>query len=540
MKTCPRCARSYPDSESFCETDGTALVTASALATAPMAETDDGAIECPVCGGKSEPGELMCNFCGARLRNSASAAPAGARKPVSSASAGGGAAGAARRRPETYVPAQDRLTATEFTPPIPPDEEVVEEPRRRLVSVIGYSAAAVVALAAGAWLALHLSSGRAISPPKTVEASPAATASPAAVASGPTVDLAHSVTVQTNGESSAAPERNTDAATKVFEAGKSALLDTYRRLLGGASIDDGMMARLTVAPSGAVTAAAVRTSTAPNPELDAAAVKTMMGWTFPPFNGGVVSVDYPVIFARDAAQAGTIDSALASRVAALGATAPPEYAFAAPAAVPSPATEASAPSVPAAAPSPAAEASLPSVPEAAPGSPKTEASVPLVPEGAPPPPRPKRHRRELASARPPRSNLLEQVQAALRSNRRLNRVNAYTNGGVVTLYGKVFNDDDKRIAVRTARGVSGVSDVIDQTTTDEAMWASRQLQVSQALAAAGLNNVTVKVIGHDAYLDGEVANALDRERAATIAEGAAPIKVRTNLIRVAPGRVFGF
>jgi osmotically-inducible protein OsmY len=111
---------------------------------------------------------------------------------------------------------------------------------------------------------------------------------------------------------------------------------------------------------------------------------------------------------------------------------------------------------------------------------------------------------------------------------------------VVTLYGKVFNDDDKRIAVRTARGVSGVTDVIDQTTTDEAMWASREQQISQALAAAGLNGVTVKVIGHDAYLDGEVANALDRERAVTIVEGAAPVKVRTNLIRVAPGRVFGF
>jgi TonB family protein len=511
MKTCPRCARSYPDAESFCEADGTALVAASPPATAPMGEAGEGAIECPVCGGRSEPGELMCNFCGARLRDSA---------PVRGASAAAGTAGASRRRPESYVPSQDKLTATEFTPPIPPDQEIVEEPRRRLVSVIGYSAAAVVALAAGAWLALHLSSGPAISPPKTVEASPAATASPAAVASGPTVDLAHSVPVQTIGESAAAPERNTDAARKVFEAGKNALLDMYRGVLAGASaIDDGMMVRLTVAPSGAVTGAAVRTSTAPNPELDAAAVKTMMGWTFPPINGGEVNADYPVIFTRDPAQAGAIDSALASRVAVLGATASPEYAFAAPAAAPSPKTEASMPLVPATAPSSA-----------------TEASAPLVPAA----PRPKRHQRELASTRPPRSNLLERVQAALHSNRRLNRVNAYTNGSVVTLYGKVFSDDDKRIAVRTARGVSGVTDVIDQTTTDEALWASRQLQISQALAAAGLNGVTVKVIGHDAYLDGEVANALDRERAVTIVEGAAPVKVRTNLIRVAPGRVFGF
>jgi osmotically-inducible protein OsmY len=164
-----------------------------------------------------------------------------------------------------------------------------------------------------------------------------------------------------------------------------------------------------------------------------------------------------------------------------------------------------------------------------------EATAPVVAT----PPIPKRHRR-VASARPPVPTLLEQVQSALRSNRKLGRVNAYTNGGVVTLYGKVFDDDDKRLAVRTARSVSGVTDVIDQTTTDTSVWAARQQQISQALASAGLTGVTVKVIGRDAYLDGEVANKLDRERAVTVAEGAAPVTVRTNLIRVAVGRVFGF
>ena len=72
-----------------------------------------------------------------------------------------------------------------------------------------------------------------------------------------------------------------DAARKVFDAGKSGLLDAYRNVLGsGLAVDDGMMVRLTVAPSGAVTGAVVRTSTSPNPELDAAAVKTMMGLDF--------------------------------------------------------------------------------------------------------------------------------------------------------------------------------------------------------------------------------------------------------------------
>src|ERR1700736_3993070 len=117
MKTCPRCARSYPDSESFCETDGTALVTASAPATAPMAETDDGAIECPVCGGKAEPGELMCNFCGARLPASGAAAPPVGPANTRGAVPGTATSGTTRRRVENYVPARDKLTATEFTPP---------------------------------------------------------------------------------------------------------------------------------------------------------------------------------------------------------------------------------------------------------------------------------------------------------------------------------------------------------------------------------------------------------------------------------------
>jgi len=315
--------------------------------------------------------------------------------------------------------------------------------------------------------------------------------------------LAHSVQVQTIGESAAAPERSVDAARKVFDLGKSGLLDTYRGVLaGGSPIDDGMMVRLTVAPSGAVTGAVVRTSTSPNPELDAAAVKTMMGWSFAPINGGEVGVDYPLIFARDAAQASAIDSGLATKVAALGGTSSPEYAFA-PAAVP------------------------------------TVGPPPIAAPVVTTPPTPRRHRR-IASARPPKPALLEQVQSTLHSNRKLGRVNAYTNGGVVTLYGKVFDDDDKRLAVRTARSVSGVTDVIDQTTTDTSVWAARQQQISQALASAGLTGVTVKVIGRDAYLDGEVANKLDRERAVTIAEGAAPVTVRTNLIRVAEGRVFGF
>jgi len=504
MKTCPRCARKYPDSESFCETDGTALVAGPAPRTSLMPETAtaEPPIECPVCGGKAEPGEVVCNFCGAKLVQDEVAAPTG------------GAAGAAgRRKPETFIPAQDRMTARDFTrPPLPADAEAEEERRRPIFSIVGYTAAAIVALAAGAWLAIHLSSTpKAL--PKIAAASPVATPAAAAPVS-PAVELAKSVPLQTIGDSSAAPERSQDTARTVFEANKNDLLDVYRNVLsGGSTLDDAMMVRLTVAPSGAVTDAAVRTSTTPNPALDAAVVKSMSGWRFVSFNGGEVKADYPLVFARDATAAAAVDSALATKVAALGPAETPEYASAppvAPAATPSPAMEVAAPAPPAM-----------TGPEAK--------------------PRPKRRSHELASLAPPRQPpLLERVQSALRSDRRLGRVKAYTAGGVVTLYGKVYDNSGKRLAERAARGVSGVTDVIDQITTDQAEWASEELRITQGLASAGLTGVTVKVIGRDAYLDGQVNSDLDRERAATIAEGAAPVRVRTNLIRVAPGRVFGF
>jgi osmotically-inducible protein OsmY len=128
----------------------------------------------------------------------------------------------------------------------------------------------------------------------------------------------------------------------------------------------------------------------------------------------------------------------------------------------------------------------------------------------------------------------------MRANRKLRRVQNYTSGGTVTIFGKVFDDHDKLLAERTARGVEGVSAVVDNLTTDTQEWAQNQSRISRELQNAGLTGVTVKVIGRDAYLDGEVKTALDRERAVTIAQAAAPVKVRVNLVRVAPGRVFGF
>lgn len=132
------------------------------------------------------------------------------------------------------------------------------------------------------------------------------------------------------------------------------------------------------------------------------------------------------------------------------------------------------------------------------------------------------------------------MNSELRADRRLRRVQAYTNGSVVTIFGKVFDDKDRLLAEKTVKNIDGVSAVIDNLTTDTQQWAHNQALIEQALQNAGFDNVRVKVIGNDAYLSGQVKTELDRERAVTVAQSAAPVKVRENLITVAIGNVLGF
>jgi osmotically-inducible protein OsmY len=104
----------------------------------------------------------------------------------------------------------------------------------------------------------------------------------------------------------------------------------------------------------------------------------------------------------------------------------------------------------------------------------------------------------------------------------------------------VFNDTDKMAAEQTARGVSGVTSVTDNLTTDTQDWANTGNRINQQLQAAGLSGVTAKVIGTSVYLSGTVKTPLDKDRAVTIAQAAAPVTVRENLVRVETGNVFGF
>jgi osmotically-inducible protein OsmY len=146
----------------------------------------------------------------------------------------------------------------------------------------------------------------------------------------------------------------------------------------------------------------------------------------------------------------------------------------------------------------------------------------------------------MASVPRPTPSISERLNDELAANKKLRRVHAYAVGGNVTLTGKVFDDGDKRLAENTARNVRGVTSVTNNLTTDQQDWAMNAARITQQLQAAGLTGVTVRVIGKTAYLNGTVSSAADRERAVMIAQSAAPVTVRVNLINVAPGRVFGF
>lgn len=481
MKTCPQCNKTFPDSERFCDADGSALISlggpgrATAVAE-PGAAGPAQAVACPVCGGKAEPGEAICNFCGAQL-----ATPKAG--PVRTAAA---------------TPSKPGVTSrTTF------DDEPLEPTSggRSIAGTIGYIVAALVALGGGAWFAIHLSQGQ----PAAIQPTPAIAATPA-VAAGPIVALSDKIAVAVTGESAAAPERDKAVFSKLFSDNQSGLMDLYQRSLASdPTTHDGMAVRLQVAPSGEVTNGEVLVSTAPNPILDAELVKTMMGWRFSSFGGTTVEVDYPIIFARDGAERDDIDSKLADKFSHLEPTALPEYASAV---VPTP-------------------EAIPSVEAATPGP-----ALPIVAT-----PRPTRRPRPRITPTP-KPSLLSLVQDRLKSDRRFNHVKAYTDNGTVTLFGKVFDDDSRLAVERAVRGVPGVTNVVDTLTTDRAEWAEKQATINRELQNAGLGKVTATVIGSDAYLKGQVTTDSEKQRAVTITEQAAPVKVRTNLILVVPGSIF--
>ncbi len=89
--------------------------------------------------------------------------------------------------------------------------------------------------------------------------------------------------------------------------------------------------------------------------------------------------------------------------------------------------------------------------------------------------------------------LMNRVNAALRSNGRLNGAKAYTAAeGVVVLYGTVFDDKDRALAEQVANSVSGVSQVVDNLRTKTGKWADEEERINTQLLSNGFNDVQAK------------------------------------------------
>jgi TonB family protein len=517
MKTCPQCERSYGDKENFCPIDGSALVAAGAAlspARAGSAKTvaasggagEEPPLDCPICGGRAQPGEEICNFCGARLRPEGSAGVPLSQAPIQPTTA--------RIQPPSQSSSAPRAAGgTQYGsysggPSGSGSPQPVEG--RSGLSILAWIIAALIALLAGIWFALHLS-GRNQEAPNPA-ASAIATASAAPLPSAPYVALAANPAIQIIGTSASAPQRNQDAAKTAFENNKSSLLDDYIKAFGASTpVRDGMIVALTVDPTGIVTGGSVKTSTDPNPSLDATAVKNMIGWKFDPVGGGSpVEIDYPVIFNSNPAKQADIESLLADKAGKFGPSDTPEYAYT-PAATPT--SEAIAP---------------------------TAVASPIAAGGGEPiAPSAPRKKKRLEPRPAPTPSLITQVQDALRADRRLNGANAYTNpGGVVVLFGQVFDDKAKALAGKTVRATPGVTGVVDNLTTTTGVWLQEQNQINTALRLSGLTNVQVTVIGKDAYLAGQVSSDDEMGQAVSITQSTAPVTVKTNLIRVVPKGLF--
>ena len=101
--------------------------------------------------------------------------------------------------------------------------------------------------------------------------------------------------------------------------------------------------------------------------------------------------------------------------------------------------------------------------------------------------------------------LMNQVNAALRSNGQLNGAKAYTAAeGVVVLYGMVFDEKDRVLAEQVANGVPGVNSVVDNLRTKTGKWHEEEERIQLQIQSNGFNDVQVRVVGPYIYLSGNV------------------------------------
>ena len=140
----------------------------------------------------------------------------------------------------------------------------------------------------------------------------------------------------------------------------------------------------------------------------------------------------------------------------------------------------------------------------------------------------------------PRWVMQSRVQEALGGDPRFKDVHAtLTQPGTVVLEGSVFDSKASDAAAQAVTSVPGVTRVINALTTTSFGWKLTQLRINQMLLNGGLGSVTATVIGNQAFLDGTVYSAADKQRAESIVQNAAPgITIGSNIVRVLPTPLF--
>jgi osmotically-inducible protein OsmY len=149
----------------------------------------------------------------------------------------------------------------------------------------------------------------------------------------------------------------------------------------------------------------------------------------------------------------------------------------------------------------------------------------------------------LASAPSPASAqsatvLMHRVDRALRANDNLNGAMSYSPApGVIVLYGKVFDKDDRQLAEATASAVRGVNQVVNTLRTETGEWIAEQERINDTLALNGLDSVSARVVGSQVYLSGTVTGEADAQRAQRVVASVSNLQ-QNNFIWVKPAPLF--
>jgi osmotically-inducible protein OsmY len=134
--------------------------------------------------------------------------------------------------------------------------------------------------------------------------------------------------------------------------------------------------------------------------------------------------------------------------------------------------------------------------------------------------------------------LMKRVGRALRADNRLNGASCYTAApGVIVLYGTVFDTRDRELAEQVAGQVRGVNQVVNTLKTKTGQWREEEARINDTLLLNDLQNVSVTVVGNQAYLSGQVSTQAEKNRAVRVVESQSNLNIN-NLIRVVPGPIF--